>query len=964
MTVSPEAMEQARRALKVFRALQPVLTTYARILTGKPDVRVVESTSSNGSTDGKKIFYRPPLALGRNAAHQKWLCNQRDEYLIMRCPACADREQVLSVIYHEIAHIWKESFAETSDFHRKQAVDKAIEEYGGKYADKIRERINNAPWEARSTYSGLAALISPYLKMVVNALEDARINLELFRANPGAEVMFAAKTNRIFVQGVEQLDHQTGEYEHKSWKDYPVDAQVVCGLLCLACGYDYSNWFHPSVVAALNDPKLQELVKKTGLLGSMSEVYTQSFPVLARLRELGFCRLPDDPDDEPEPEPEPEQPPQPPEESEEEPEQGDLGDDDPGEGEPQEQDGQGSDDSNEEPGEQEQAEPDAGEPDGESEEAQDAGDGDDAEDGSPGEDQQGGDDSAGGDESGEADSDNGSGEEPSESDEPGEPGDAGGEGDVDDEDSHEAQGSAGTGSEAEGPAGDESGDQELGSGAPGDESGESGRGDSGGDESLAEDLPGPDQAGPGEPEVQAGGDPGLGDQDGLDPSGDGADVPAPGDAHDDLGGSEGLDPTEGDDPGAESDADAGSPSGEGDGTDDPDAGEADEADSPADDAQPLDFEPDAQGIQVNLKEDDEPEPEPAPDPGSPDDAEAALTKLLDHEKPSEVDSDGSVLDEAEVMQTAIVQGAYFETPSAHISEVREYEFPEELYHRQPHECPGIETATGKAWAQYGNRMSAEMRIEVGIDGDFSVPQSAIAPSLLKARIVFSENMRGKTVPNLKSGKISARHLGKRAPVDDERMMRRKLRPSKRSYFVVIGIDVSGSTVGKNILLAKQLAMAEAELLSRLQGVDFAVIAHGGTFVRSMSKIDIHYYHIKKPNEPWDDRARIRLEKLGPDAINLDGHSMEFYRKILDTRKETDRIIHYYTDGAMPAANFAEELEVLQREIKICRQRGYILRGIGIRTDSPTQHGLETIQLEEQADVLLVIKDLERQLGRR
>lgn len=963
MTMSPEAMEQARRALKVFRSLQPVLTTYARVLTGKPDVRVVES-ASNGSTDGTKIYYRPPLALGRNSSHEKWLCNQRDENLIMRCPACADREQVLSVIYHEIAHIWKESFAETSDFHRKQAVDRAIEEYGGKYAEEIRKRINQAPWSARSTYSGLAALISPYLKMVVNALEDARINLELFRANPGAEIMFAAKTNRIFVQGVEQLDHQTGEYEHKSWKEYPVDAQVVCGLLCLACGYDYSNWFHPDVVAALNDPKLQELVKKTGLLGSMAEVYTQSFPVLARLRELGFCRLPEDPDDEPEPEPEPEQEQQPqpePEESDEEPDQGDPGDGDPGEGEPQQQDSQGSYDSDEEPGEQEQAEPGSGEPDGDAEEGEDAGDGDESAPGSPGEDQQGDDDSPGGDESGETDSDNESGKESSESDEAGEPGEAGGEGEVGDEDSREAEGSAGTGSETEGPAGGEGGDQELGDNGTDGNNRDDGS-SPGGDEGLAEGLPDSGEAGQGDSEVPAGDDPGLGGPPVGDTSGDGADVHTTGDAHDDLGGSEGLDPAPGEPVRTESDGDAGSDAGEGEESDGPDGGEADEADPEAD-AAPLDYEPDAHGITVNVDE-NAPEPEPAPDPGSPQDAEAALTKLLDHEKPSEVDSDGSVLDEAEVMQTAIVQGAYFETPSAHINEIHEYDFPEELYTKLPHQCPGVESDTGKSWSYNGMNLEEWARIERGVDGDFSVPQSVIAPSLLQARIVFSENMRGKTVPNLKSGKISARHLGKRAPVDDPRMMRKKLRPSKRSYFVVIGIDVSDSTRGKNIVLAKQLAMAEAELLSRLQGVDFTVIAHGGTFVSRLNKIDIHYYHVKKPNEPWDDRARMRLEKLGPDAINLDGHSMEFYRKILDTRKETDRIIHYYTDGAMPAANFAEELKVLQREIKICRQRGYILRGIGIRTDSPTQHGLETIQLEEQADVLLVIKDLERHLGRR
>lgn len=348
--------------------------------------------------------------------------------------------------------------------------------------------------------------------------------------------------------------------------------------------------------------------------------------------------------------------------------------------------------------------------------------------------------------------------------------------------------------------------------------------------------------------------------------------------------------------------------------------------------------------------------------GTPEDVETGLVKLTDHEPPTDVE--GALVDEEAVFKVAIVQGMYFETPSAHVSEVREFDFPDELYEKRPHECPGIDLAA-RSWTIGGLSLSIKERIAVGIDGDFSVPESVIAPALVKARIAFGDNLRGKNIVNLKSGKVNPRHLGKRAPVGDARLMRKRLRPSNKSYFVLIGIDVSQSTTGQNILLAKQLAMAEAEMLSRLPGVKFAIYAHSGKYIQwEPAQISMNIYNVKTPDQPWDDRARQRLELVGPDSINLDGHTLEFYRKVLDKRNETERILHYYTDGAMPAANFAEELAVLQREIKVCRQRGYVLLGVGIRTDSPTQHGLKTIQLDEQADILLVIKDLEQELLRR
>jgi len=71
-----------------------------------------------------------------------------------------------------------------------------------------------------------------------------------------------------------------------------------------------------------------------------------------------------------------------------------------------------------------------------------------------------------------------------------------------------------------------------------------------------------------------------------------------------------------------------------------------------------------------------------------------------------------------------------------------------------------------------------------------------------------------------------------------------------------------------------------------------------------------------------------------------------------------RLIMYYSDGKMPAENRDEELVILQRELKLCARKGYVVMGVGIRCDSPARHGLPTVQVDEDEDIVKVIKHLE------
>ena len=90
--------------------------------------------------------------------------------------------------------------------------------------------------------------------------------------------------------------------------------------------------------------------------------------------------------------------------------------------------------------------------------------------------------------------------------------------------------------------------------------------------------------------------------------------------------------------------------------------------------------------------------------------------------------------------------------------------------------------------------------------------------------------------------------------------------------------------------------------------------------------------------------------------------MEYYRRMIERENATDRVILYYSDGKMPLENFHEELDILQREIATCRQKRIHLLGVGIRTDSPRQHGLDTVQVDDSSDVIRVVEHLERTLA--
>lgn len=908
--------DKARRAVSNFRSLQPTLTTYARILTGKRDVRVVAAATDNGSTNGEVINFRPPLALGDTTLHVRRYCDKRDEDGIHLCEACRIREEVLVTIYHEIAHICFESFQPTTQQDKLQAIRFAVREAKGKWAEQIAKRIELAPEYKTRDYINLVSLINEYLPFLLNALEDARVNRELFKARPGVKRMFDADTEKIFREGFEARKPD-GSFTTAKWNEAPLNNQIMIGCFCKASGYDYHNWFHPDVVRDLDDAELTDLINQMDTVRSAQSVYNLSFKVLARLRELGYCGTPQDPDPEPEPEPEANAEPESDESEPDEegsPDSDDLPSESGSSGESDERDGESDADNDAASEESEE-----GESESEDDESSGSSEGDDSDgsDGSPSDEES---DGTGDDSEGSEESD--------------------GSGDAEGEDSGESDGeqSGGASSGMEGDLGDtddsadeSSSDSETSGGGEVDEN----------SEGSSEDSPSSDpssERGDGSLSGDDSRPSGVDEEDHLDESesgtGDQGDL---GDS--DLGGSSGLD----------ADSDGSREVGEETDSSEQSGMEASHEDAPV-------SEPEEDGDALDTGADDgyggtQTDQESKPEFGTVDDLTGILEIWGDHEeKPKSAFEQHQEQIENDAVDKAIIQGIYFTRPSQNVIGVREH------FYGKPVIIDRVNYSD--AWRGTGQRRLT------GAVTDLDLPETVLQPALLKMRRAFTDNQRGSHLKNRRSGRVNSSALGKRAWSGDDRLFQKNKLPGKKNYFVVIGMDISGSTVGMNLALEKRAIMAQATMLDRV-GIPFAIYAHTGNYHNShqgSKGFDLEIYHIKDPNEPWTDKEKERLENIKSSSANIDGHALEYLRKVCDGRTETDRIIMYYSDGKMPAENFKEELEILTSEIQTCKSKGYTLLGVGIRTDSPRQHGLDTVEVWTDEDLLKVITHLEKRLS--
>ena len=244
-----------------------------------------------------------------------------------------------------------------------------------------------------------------------------------------------------------------------------------------------------------------------------------------------------------------------------------------------------------------------------------------------------------------------------------------------------------------------------------------------------------------------------------------------------------------------------------------------------------------------------------------------------------------------------------------------------------------------------------------------VPRGTLTPSLARLRVVFAANRKTGLERNLRSGsRLDTMHLY-RAGGDDPRIFAKRNVPKSRDWFVCIGLDFSASTAYNGAQTATmQAAWSVGELLHEL-GIKFAMYAHtasGGDYGTMLEHVEI-----KSPRDNWKVKGvQETLFAQHGRGTNLDGHSLEQYRKVIEAERATDKLMMYFTDGEMPYSNFYEELELLKENIELLRRQRVHLIGVGYRTDSPKAHGLDTIQYDDPSDIRTIVKGLEDRLLKR
>jgi len=311
------------RAVREMRKLLPGLQGFGRALTGDQTLRVV-MTAGTPCTDGNTVFMHPPAELGDVLTHDRSVCGERDEDSVQKCAACRAHENVMIVLYHELSHIRADSFQTVTPEDRAELVTRALTEVGVSeeatcprcsahrdenepHADdcdyvpptragKLKARLDAQPVKH---YLEAAQIVSPYLPMLLNALEDARVNAEMYRARPGTKSMFRALNIETFKKGIERPDGTRG-----LWSEMKPNAQVVVGCYAVASGLDVTGYFNPEVEQALQDPELVSMLSRIESARDVGTIYRSAFPVLENLRKHGFCKAKEDPKDDARP-PEP-----------------------------------------------------------------------------------------------------------------------------------------------------------------------------------------------------------------------------------------------------------------------------------------------------------------------------------------------------------------------------------------------------------------------------------------------------------------------------------------------------------------------------------------------------------------------------------------------------------------------------------------------------------------------------------
>lgn len=284
LKVTPEAVAASMEAL---RPMLPMLTGYARAMTDDP--AVVVEIGPKTQTDGKRIFIRPPLALAELGEHERTLCGQRGQYGVLACPTCAEREEILVKMRHEIGHIVHGSFR---PLRANATALKAMATGVGLPSAAIARPPR---WEA-PLLEVASTSPNPYLPTLALALEDLRVDMTNSSHFMGGAEVHRASLARLVAEGVGPENTPLAEAQ--------LAQQVLIGILCDPHGVDMAEFVTPEALAIIRDAEIVELTHGNRARAG-SEIIERAYRLLRRLIDLKVL-----PDPEPPEEPEPEQGPE------------------------------------------------------------------------------------------------------------------------------------------------------------------------------------------------------------------------------------------------------------------------------------------------------------------------------------------------------------------------------------------------------------------------------------------------------------------------------------------------------------------------------------------------------------------------------------------------------------------------------------------------------------------------------
>ncbi len=267
-----EKVEQAARAVRTFAGLCPELSIFATILVGRdPSNRKEAITVVPGSqtaTDGRTISIRPDARLAGAVSDSEW-------------------SDIKASLFHEVAHIAFDSFAKIDERDRITAIRNVTESMEDSIRrDAILRRMDHAD----ANYRSLAEAWHASLPMMVNALEDARVEALLFVAKPGTHKHLEPQRMEIFDAPREVIVERIGT----PWGERSPDEQIIIGCYMLGAGYHVEGRLAEQPAKDLRT--LEPMILSAVNSGSVHGVYTNALAILTAAQELGYLRNGDERD--------------------------------------------------------------------------------------------------------------------------------------------------------------------------------------------------------------------------------------------------------------------------------------------------------------------------------------------------------------------------------------------------------------------------------------------------------------------------------------------------------------------------------------------------------------------------------------------------------------------------------------------------------------------------------------------